>query len=143
MSKKTTLPYLAGAMDSDGYFTIKRSTYRLRVRGDATQPVYSERIGLKQVTPHIVELLQNTFGGYVGRQRGVSVNSKPLWSWQATDRAAANACLLLLPYLTVKKRQCELLVELRKSKQPQYLRFAFWFEHDHPECASMPMLTAL
>ena len=113
------LAYLAGAMDSDGYLTIRRSSYHMRVRKDAHNYTYSERIGLKQVTPDIPRLLQSTFGGHVSRNRGGSPNSRPLWAFQATDVIAASACRRLLPFLRVKRRQAELNLELRESKDPR------------------------
>ena len=63
--KNATLAYLAGAIDSDGTVGVKRSTYAQRVRGDAGQAVFSERIALRQVTPEIVNRLRETFGGSV------------------------------------------------------------------------------
>ena len=63
MSKAATLAYLAGAMDSDGCISVKRSTYAMRVRGDAGTPVFSERVIFKQVTPEIPTLLKELFGG--------------------------------------------------------------------------------
>ena len=39
----STLAYLAGVMDSDGYIGVHRNTYSMRVRGDAKQPVYQAR----------------------------------------------------------------------------------------------------
>ena len=113
---KLTLAYLAGAMDADGYFTIKRSTYHLRVRGDARVPTFHERIGLKQVSPAVPELLRDVFGGSIGIQKPSARNGKPLYSWQVTDRKAATAAEMLLPYLRIKRQQAEILLELRRLK---------------------------
>lgn len=134
--------YLAGAMDSDGSFGIRRSTYAMRVRKDANQPVYSERASLKQVTPEIPVLLRDTFGGSLRLNKGGTENSRPLSGWDATDTVAANAARLLLPYLRVKKRQAELLIALRETKDnDRYKQFAYWFEQEHPDWRSMPMVT--
>ena len=113
---ETTKAYLAGCLDSDGYFTIKRSTYHLRVRRDATQPVYSEKIGLKQVTEYVPRLLHESFGGYYRIEKPSTKNGKPLHSWTVTDRKAIECVTALLPYLHVKREQAELLVELRRLK---------------------------
>lgn len=133
--------YLAGAMDSDGSFGIKRSTYHIRVRGDATNPVYFERVSLKQVTPDIPELLQTTFGGGCYKGKPGTNNSKPLYVWQATNKKAANACIFLLPYLRIKKTQALLLLELRETKKVGYGQLAYWFAQEHPEWATMEMIT--
>lgn len=109
--------YLAGCLDCDGYFTIKKSTYAMRVTGDAKNPVYSEKIGLKQVTPDVVELLSQYFKGYRRIEKPSARNGKPLHAWSVTDLQAITCVQTLLPYLKVKHQQAELLMELRKSKE--------------------------
>ena len=71
---KTLLAYLAGVMDSDGYFTIKRSTYNIRKLKDSKNPTYSERIGLKQVHPFAVHTIHRLFGGYYHIQKPSTKN---------------------------------------------------------------------
>lgn len=112
--------YLAGAMDSDGTIGIRRSTYAARVRGDARQPVYSERLCLKQVTPQIPMLLRETFGGSLLLQRPSTLRGRPLHYWEATNKVAAVALGSLLPYLRIKRQQAEICLLLRASKdQPR------------------------
>lgn len=136
-----TLAYLAGAMDSDGYFTIKRSTYHKRVRGDASNPVFSEKIGLKQVTPQVPHLLKECFGGTCRPINPPSANNKPLWMYVATDKNAATACELLLPYLRIKRKQAETLLELRESKSAKYEQLSYWFALEHPDWQTMELVT--
>lgn len=113
---ETLKAYLAGIMDADGYFSIKASTYHARVRGDAKAPVYQERCGIKQTNPIAIDLLHEHFGGYRSWQKPTSKNGKPLHSWQATDKIAAKVAETLIPYLKIKRRQAEILIELRKDK---------------------------
>jgi hypothetical protein len=108
--------YLAGAMDSDGSIGLRRSTYAMRVGGDARVPVYSERIGLKQVTPQIPTLLRDAFGGSLMLQQPSVTKGRPLYYWEATNKIAAGALVTLLPYLRIKRAQAEVLLELRASK---------------------------
>lgn len=136
-----TLAYLAGAMDSDGYFTIKKSTYHQRVRGDAKNPVYSEKIGLKQVTPQVPHLLKECFGGICKHTNPPSANNKPLWVYTATDKNAAIACELLLPFLRIKPKQAEALLELRESKSNQYEQLSYWFNLEYPHWRDMELIT--
>ena len=112
-----TLAYLAGAVDSDGYFTIKRSTYGIRVRGDMRVPTFSERIGLKQVTSVVPNMLHQAFGGSLRVENPSALRGLPLHSWMVTDRQAAIASRSLLPYLRIKHRQAELLLALRALKE--------------------------
>jgi hypothetical protein len=116
MEKRQVLAYLAGAIDSDGTIGIKKSTYAMRVRGDATQAVYSERVALRQVTPEITTLLRDTFGGSLYVTKPSAKNGRPLYSWAATDRKAFDCLVALLPFLLVKKQQAENAVALRKIK---------------------------
>ncbi len=117
MSKVATLAYLAGAMDSDGCISVKRSTYAMRVRGDASTPVFSERVMFKQVTPEIPTMLKELFGGSL-RVDGPSISGgRNLYSWQATDLRAAECLRALLPYLRVKRAQAENCLALRKLKE--------------------------
>lgn len=113
---ETIKAYLAGVLDSDGYFTIRRSTYQMRVRGDATQPVFSEKVGIKQVQPHAIDLLFEYFGGYRRMEKPSAINGKMLHAWSVTDKKAIAVVQELLPYLRIKHRQAEILLELRNSK---------------------------
>lgn len=142
MVSNVTFAYLAGAIDSDGSIGIKRSTYAMRVRGDASQPVYSERISLKQVTPAIPRLLQETFGGYVFQAPGQSKNSRPLWGWNGTDTIASTCARRLLPYLRIKREQAMAVLELRSTKEDhRYKQISYWFALQHPDWRKMPMIT--
>lgn len=141
MSDTLTLAYLAGAMDCDGWFTIKRSTYHRRVRGDATNDLYSEVAGLKQVTPEIPDLLRATFGGFRFSEKGYTANSKPLHGWRGSDKVAARVCTELLPYLRVKRRQAECLVELRETKTGRYWQVSYWFAREFPNWQEMELVT--
>lgn len=109
--------YLAGAIDSDGSIGIRRSTYAMRVTGDARQPVYAERICLKQVTPQIPALLRETFGGSLMLQAPSVTKGRPLHYWEATNRVAAEALRAMLPYLRVKRAQADACLALRASKE--------------------------
>jgi hypothetical protein len=133
--------YLAGAMDSDGYFGIRHSSYHRRVTQDAVNDQYYERIGLQQVTPEIPNLLQSVFRGHVRVSKGQTANSKPLYCWQCTNVLAAQACTLLLPYLRVKKAQALVLLELRESYKPGYGQPSYWFVQENPHWRDMEMIT--
>ena len=111
------LAYLAGIMDADGWFTIRRSTYQMRVRKDAGAPVFSEKLGIKQVQPEAIDMLYSAFGGYRRMEKSSAKNGRPLHSWTVTDKQAAAVALALLPYLRIKRAQAGLLLELRASKE--------------------------
>lgn len=112
---KLELAWLAGIMDADGYFTIKRNTNRMR-RHDAVSPTYHEIVGIKQTCPVAPDKLKELFGGSRSLQKPNAKNGKPLHGWYASDRIAATVAKTLLPYLRIKPRQAELILELRKHK---------------------------
>ena len=113
--KKLTLAYLAGCMDSDGYFTIRRDSYEQRI-GRRASAVFQEQIGLRQVTPQVPRMLHELFGGSLYISKPASRNGRPLHAWHCTSRKAAAACKLLRPYLVIKQRQAEVLMRLQARK---------------------------
>jgi hypothetical protein len=110
------LAYLAGVIDSDGSIGIRRSTYAMRVRGDASVPMYSERVMVRQVEPQAIALLHELFGGYRGITRPGAVRGKPLHSWQATDRKAVAVLEALRPFLLIKAAHADNALALRVVK---------------------------
>lgn len=116
MNDELLLAYLAGVIDSDGYLSVKRTTYHVRVRGDAGNPVFSEKIGCKQVTPEAIDLLHATFGGSRRMENASTPNGRRLHSWTVTDKQAALAAEALLPYLQIKREQAVVLLQVRALK---------------------------
>ncbi len=113
---KTELAYLAGVIDSDGSIGIKKSTYRMRVIGDCKQPIYSERVSLKQVEPQAVALIYSLFGGSRFIQAPSVKKGKSLIGWQVTDKKAIEVIKAILPYLRIKRQQALNCFDLRKVK---------------------------
>jgi len=112
---KETLAYIAGIMDADGFFTIKRSTYSMRIRGDSRNPTYQERAGLKQVSSYAVDLIHKNYGGYRSIVKPTCKNGKQLYSVNLTCRQAVIFIRAIFPYLKIKRKQANILLRLRKS----------------------------
>lgn len=108
----TDLAYAAGVVDSDGTIGIHRSTYAMRVRGDAGQPVYMPRVAVKQVTPHAIEFLHDLFGGHRYAGKPTAVRGRPLMTWSVHSAMAGRVCEALLPYLRIKRVQAENAIEV-------------------------------
>jgi hypothetical protein len=117
MIEETMKAYLAGCIDCDGSIGIKRSTYHMRVRGDARQPVFSERVLFAQVKPEITLLLKEYFGGSYAVYKPGTPRSKPIYRWQVTDKQAVELIRTILPFLTIKRRQALVALELRRLKE--------------------------
>lgn len=108
----TDLAYAAGVIDSDGYIGVHRSDYAMRVRGDASQVVYSARVQLKQVTPQAVEFMHVTFGGHRYEAKATAARGRPLLAWAVHSAAAGRVCRLVLPYLRIKREQALNVMEV-------------------------------
>jgi len=112
---KEIIIYLAGIMDADGYFTIKRSTYNIRRVGDSKNPHYFEKVGIKQAQPEAIKLIHQFWGGCFRVEKPSSKNGKPLYAIELTHKKAHKFVKDIYPFLRIKKRQAEILLELRKS----------------------------
>jgi hypothetical protein len=127
MKREILLSYLAGVMDSDGYFTIRRESYGLRIRKDRVNPDYYERVGLKQTSPLVIDLIKKYFGGYRSIQKPNAKNGKPLHSIELSCLKAHKFVKEIYPYLKIKKKQAKILFKLReKLKEPK--KEIRWYE---------------
>ncbi len=106
------LAYAAGVVDSDGYIGVHRNTYAMRVRGDATQPIYQARVQVKQVTPEAIDLLHDLFGGHRYEAKPTAERGRPLLVWQVHSAACVPVLTALLPHLRIKRAQAENALEL-------------------------------
>lgn len=113
--KQTDIAYIAGVMDSDGYFTIRKSTYHKRIIKDSKNAHYFEKCGIKQVQPYAVQFIHKHFGGYYSIEKPNCKNGKPLYSVQLTNKIANKFIIIILPYLHIKRKQAQILIKLRKS----------------------------
>lgn len=109
-----TCAYLAGVMDSDGWFTIKRHAANAKYRESFT---YSEFAGCGQTRPEAVELLRAAFGGTIRlRGRKTTGDWRPMYYWVVGNRMAADAASTLRPHLRIKAEQADLVIAIRASK---------------------------
>jgi len=109
------LAYLAGVMDSDGWFTIRREEAQ-KYPGSFT---HSENIGCGQTSDAAVSMLSETFGGKItlrGR-KGHETTWQPVHYWWLGNKRAADCVRALRPYLRIKGTQADLLLTLRTSKE--------------------------
>lgn len=111
---KTTLAYLAGAIDADGYFGIKRWMVKCKT---GSFPRFVCRVGLAEVTPEIPRLLSKTLGGSlrVDRRSHRHDGWQDMWVWSVDSRIAAYSAKKLIPFLRLKKRQAKLLLALQRE----------------------------
>lgn len=111
MVAETTLAYLAGLIDGEGYVGVKKARAK-----NSVSPLYHERIQVRMVHEGAIALLASTLGGNYYREKASAANGRPLFCYQASDAKAAAILDRLLPYLIVKRESAENVLRLRASK---------------------------
>ncbi len=106
---ETTISYMAGLIDGEGYVGVKRTLRDSR-------PVFHERIQVRMVDERAIALLAETLGGNYYREKPHANNGRPLYCWQASDALACRILERVMPYLLVKRAQAENVLRLRASK---------------------------
>ena len=120
---KITLSYIAGFMDGEGCITLNR-TYRKDARNKKAyfrdEYLGAVQIGMADIPiqREILKMLKEHYGGYYAEfapRPSAGKNSKPTIFWRILSQKAARFCEDILPYLRVKKRQAEIVIEMAKS----------------------------
>lgn len=106
MGSQIDLAYCAGVIDSDGCITIKRRRVKTNSKWSAGAAVF-----VRQVTDEAVTLLQHLFGGKVRQHAASTPGGRPLFQWYVDRAKAVAVATALLPYLRIKKRQAQILIE--------------------------------
>lgn len=114
--KETTLAYLAGLVDGEGYVGIKKSLTGVR-SGKQKSPSYHERIQIRMVDEAGIKLFTKVFGGNYYKEKPHSNSGRLLYCFQISDLSASKALKILLPFLVIKGNQAKLVLALRKSKE--------------------------
>ena len=102
------LAYLAGLIDGEGYIGIKRTTHKNRV-----SPAYHARIQVRMVDEPAIAFLADTLGGSYYYERPSVAKGRPLYCFQASDAKAESILRSLRPYLRVKARNADTVLEFR------------------------------
>lgn len=108
------LAYLAGIVDGEGCFyfgKVKQGRY-----GNGTQ--WHCKLAVTSTDRCLTDWLNNLFGGTKEqRYRYTSKKTyyRPVYRWDATGLMLNYICPKILPYLIIKKKQCELFIEIRKT----------------------------
>ena len=113
---ETELAYAAGIIDGEGCVEIRFNNSKFERHAKGT----TSRISVSQAEPRyeLLEWLQRKFGGSIFEHnrtdREPTHNKSRKWVTQANQ--AADFCKLILPYLLLKKRQAELIIEHQATK---------------------------
>lgn len=108
------LAYLAGIVDGEGCFyfgKVKQGRY-----GNGTQ--WHCHLSVTSTDECLIVWLNNLFGGNSERRyRWTSKKAfcRPIYKWAASGEMLDYICPKILPYLIIKKKQCETFIEIRKT----------------------------
>jgi hypothetical protein len=100
----TTLAYLAGVIDSDGYITIQR-TRKANKNRCAPNTYYCLKVGIAgtRTPPH--ELAVSVFGGNISEYS--NGRHRRQYQWSVTGPTARRVLEAIRPFLLVKREQAE------------------------------------
>lgn len=101
--------YTAGLLDGESTITANN-----RLGTPTGRQAVHFRILLSNTFLPITEWLQKTWGGKVYNVKQVKAIYKPIRVWYVSAKEAANVLSQVLPYLKIKNRQAELVLELSK-----------------------------
>jgi hypothetical protein len=108
------LAYMAGIMDGEGTFYIGNYSGN-RKNGDKH---FQTIIIISCIDECLINWLYNTFGGskskYTPNQMAKNCR-RQVYKWYAQSNRMLHICEEILPYLVIKKRQCEIMIEIRKT----------------------------
>lgn len=113
----TKLAYLAGIIDGEGTIYIGRVT-RKRITGIKVH--YATIMQVSNTDKCLIDWLYNNFGGSTSQYTPGQLpkNSRMhVYSWKITHQLE-EICKALLPYLVTKKKQAEIMIQMRKTYNP-------------------------
>lgn len=105
MTDKELFAYTAGLVDGEGYIGL--------IPHSVTKNSYSPKVKVASTTIELVEFLHNNFGGHLDKMRIYSQpNRKMSAMWTLSNGINVGPFLKkLLPYLKVKNKQADLILE--------------------------------
>lgn len=113
----TDIAYLAGIVDGEGSLTIGNYSHNKKTG----VPHYQTILNINNTNKSLIDWLLNTFGGgychYTARQTP-KISRQAIYRYIATGNRLTHICQLILPFVIIKKRQVEIILEMRKTYLP-------------------------
>lgn len=107
------LAYLAGIIDGEGSIYIGNFS-----KGLKGTPYYQTNMEVTNTEERLINWLMDNIGGrrttYTHAQTPKN-SRRTVYRWMVSGELLTHLCHLLLPYLIIKKRQCEIMIEMRKT----------------------------
>ena len=112
------LAYLAGIIDGEGSIYIGNFSSNPKTG----TKYYQTNIEVTNTDKNLIDWLSSTFGGriYTYTAKQLPKNSRrTTYRWIATGERVTHIAEIILPYLIVKIRQCQIMIEMRKTFIPK------------------------
>ena len=106
--------YMAGIMDGEGTFYIGNYSGNRKNGDKHFQTVIAVATTDKSLMDWLVDVFGGSFRSYTPKQMAKN-SRKQVYRWQATSHRLLHICEIILPYLVIKKRQAEIMIEIRKT----------------------------
>jgi hypothetical protein len=108
------LAYMAGMVDGEGSISIHPT--RGRVKGtmydrfETSLHVYNSNVS-------VLDWIKARFGGFIYSVKRYNPREKPGFSWKVGHATASLVLTNILPYLIIKRRQAEILIEYQSTRK--------------------------
>src|SRR3990167_11058591 len=108
---KLTAAYLAGFVDGEGHISIY--PYVRKDKGREDETYYKVNFKVANTDQKLIESFKASYGGWVYTQNKSlrHASHKTLYTWSLDSKNAELVLQTIFPYLRVKRRQCELVLE--------------------------------
>lgn len=108
------IAYLAGIIDGEGSIYI--GNFSSNPKTGTLH--YQTNMEVTNTDENLIKWLMDTFGGrstkYTSKQTPKN-SRRPVFRWIVSGELLTHLCHLLFPFLIIKKRQCEIMIEMRKT----------------------------
>lgn len=112
--------YLAGIMDGEGSIGITKR--KIRKRG--ITPEYRARLRITNVSKELMNFIEdkikNQGSYYICERKNRAPNRKTIYELEMGDRLTVKFLKEVLPYLIIKKRHAENVIELKNTFNIRY-----------------------
>lgn len=110
------LAYFAGILDGEGSVYISHP-----IRGnrkDIKMPIYHTVFSVTNTEMELLQWIHKRFEGTIRSiktDKNTTAIRRPIWRWYCYGKGIQEICELLLPYIVIKKRQLEIMRDIRKT----------------------------
>lgn len=108
------IAYLAGIIDGEGSIYIGNFSCNPKTG----TPYYQTNIEVTNTDEKLIQWLVDNFGGRTNKytHKQTPKNSRrPVYRWIISGESLTHLCPILLPYLVIKTKQCEIMIKMRKT----------------------------